>query len=543
MNAESPSREAVTGAPIAPAPPGLRGLTEAIGLDPAGVAIPCHDPLLGQHIGGATIVRLIAEGGMGRVYEGLQHQPRRAVAVKVMRPGLVSQEAYRRFAHESEVLGKLRHPCIAQIFSAGMCDVAGAQLPYFVMEYIPDALPITQYAVHQALPTDDLLQLFKKLCDAVAHGHAHGVIHRDLKPSNILVEPAGGLKIIDFGVARSVGAGPGSMTSLTEMGQLIGTAQYMSPEQFSANSDDIDVRSDVYALGVILYELLTGRPPYAIRPEQIFEAARVVREQQPVSPAKLNKQVKPDVARITGVCLQKDPARRYANASELASAVTAYLGGKPVSGPPRRVLREIADFGRRWRATLWPLACAGFVLAAFPLLLTGSRQPSPPSATTTPSAPRPTATAIDWAAISAFPAAIESKSLEPIPLVASEAKDAWQRIPTALSQRRAIIYSGRSGRDGGVADLKVTRTGVLLLACNFSYQGNAGGDWKEKRWTKEQFQEHGWRLIDSADLGGALVKGDGREQDVFMKQVQEGEEFRIRCNKYDPPFAIVFASP
>ena len=333
------------------------------------------------------------------------------------------------------------------------------------------------------------------------------------------------------------------MTSLTEMGQLIGTAQYMSPEQFSTNSDDIDGRSDVYALGVILYELLTGRPPYAIRPEQIFEAARVVREQQPVSPAKLNKQVTPDVARITAVCLQKDPARRYANASELASAVTAYLGGRPVSVPPRRVLWEVADFGRRWRATLWPLACAGFVLAAFPLLLTGSRQPSPPSATTTPSAPMPTATTIDWAATSAFPAAIESKSLEPIPLVASEAKDAWQRIPTAFSQRRAIIYSGRSGRDGGVADFKVTRAGVLFMAGNVSYQGNAGGDWKEKRWTKKQFEEHGWRLIDSADLGGVLVKGDGREQDVFMKQVQEGEEFRIRCNKYDPPFAIVFASP
>jgi serine/threonine protein kinase len=540
MNADgTPSGPAEAGT-AEPEPHGLRGLTEAIGLAHANAAPPYSDPLLGRDIGGTTIMRLIAEGGMGRVYEGLQHQPRRAVAVKVMRPGLISREAYRRFAHESEVLGRLRHPCIAQIFSAGLCDVVGAQLPYFVMEYIPDALPITQYAVQQALPADDLLRLFKKLCDAVAHGHAHGVIHRDLKPSNILVEPAGGLKIIDFGVARSVGAGPGSVTSLTEMGQLIGTAQYMSPEQFLANTDDIDVRSDVYALGVILYELLTGRPPYAIRPEQIFEAARVVREQQPVSPVKLNKQVKPDVARIAGICLQKDRTRRYGNASELAQAVAASLGGRPVPEPPSRFLREFGEFVRlRW-AALWPLAFAAFVLVALPFVLPASTTPGDQLLEREI---QNAAATIDWAAISRTPARIEAATLEPVPLVASEDKKAWQRIPTALSQHHAIIYSGRTGRDGGVADFKVARTGVLLLACNFSYQGNAGGDWKEKRWTKEQFQEHGWQLIDRADLGGVLVKGDGREQDVFMKPVQEGEEFRLRCNKYDPPFVIVFEAP
>jgi hypothetical protein len=109
--------------------------------------------------------------------------------------------------------------------------------------------------------------------------------------------------------------------------------------------------------------------------------------------------------------------------------------------------------------------------------------------------------------------------------------------------RPAVILAGRTGRDGGVADFRVTRSGVLLLACNFSYQGNSSGDWKEKRWTKEQFQDHGWRLLDPAELGGLLIKGDGREQDVFMKEVTEGDEFRLRCNKYDPPFVIVFESP
>lgn len=320
--------------------PELSGLTEAIGgLDPVpgDAAVPDHDPLLGKDIGGVTIVRLVAEGGMGRVYEGLQHRPRRPVAIKVMRPGFVSREACRRFDNESEVLGRLRHQYIAQIFSAGICNVVGAQVPYFVMEYIPDALSLTKFASERKLSTEQRLKLFRKVCEAVAHGHENNVIHRDLKPSNILVEPSGVPKIIDFGVARCVDAAPEAMTALTDMGQLIGTVQYMSPEQFSANPADIDVRADVYALGVILYELLTGKPPYEIRPKQIFEAARIVREQKPISPAKLNQNLTSDLVKIAGTCLQKDRRHRYDNAAELADAVGSYLGGKSVAAPRRNV--------------------------------------------------------------------------------------------------------------------------------------------------------------------------------------------------------------
>lgn len=317
---------------------GLGGLTEAVELGPAE---PAGDPLLGRDFGGVTLVRIIAEGGMGRVYEGLQDRPRRPVAVKVMRPGFVSTEACRRFDNEAEVLGRLRHRYIAQIFSAGICNVAGARVPYFVMEYIPNALPITKYVAHHKLPTDERIALFRKVCDAVAHGHEKGVIHRDLKPSNILVEPSGEPKIIDFGVARCIDASPEAMTALTDMGQLIGTVQYMSPEQFAANPAEIDVRADVYALGVILYELLTGKPPYEIRQKQIFEAARVVREQKPISPEKLNKTVRPDVARITGRCLAKDRSRRYANAAEVATAIGSYLSGQPVAEPRRRGFLEV----------------------------------------------------------------------------------------------------------------------------------------------------------------------------------------------------------
>jgi len=339
MSTKKPNaNEASAGAAGGSESSGLGGLTEAVEL---GAAEPAGDPLLGKDFGGVTLVRVIAEGGMGRVYEGLQDRPRRPVAVKVMRPGFVSSEACRRFDNEAEVLGRLRHRYVAQIFSAGICSVAGARVPYFVMEYIPDALPITKYVAHHKLPTDERLALFRKVCDAVAHGHEKGVIHRDLKPSNILVEPSGEPKIIDFGVARCIDASPEAMTALTDMGQLIGTVQYMSPEQFAANPAEIDVRADVYALGVILYELLTGKPPYEIRQKQIFEAARVVREQRPISPEKLNKTVRPDVARITGRCLAKDRSRRYANAAEVATAIGSYLSGQPVVEPKRSGFLEV----------------------------------------------------------------------------------------------------------------------------------------------------------------------------------------------------------
>lgn len=363
----------------------LSGLTDAVGgLDsmPGEPAVPDHDPLLGKDIGGVKIESLIAEGGMGRVYKGLQARPRRPVAVKLMRPGFVSREACRRFDNESEVLGRLRHQYIAQIFSAGICNVVGAQVPYFVMEYIPDALPLTKFAAERKLSTEQRLDLFRKVCEAVAHGHDNNVIHRDLKPSNILVEPSGMPKVIDFGVARCVDVAPEMMTALTDMGQLIGTVQYMSPEQFAADPAAVDMRADVYALGVILYELLTGKPPYEIKHKQIFDAAKVVREQKPVSPAKLNRNVQPDIVRITGTCLQKDRRRRYSNAAELATALKSYLGGAPVPQPNQSIRDVFTDKIGRW----WDVVLAFRWLAlSLPLLGLAAvpwwwlQQPAPPT--------------------------------------------------------------------------------------------------------------------------------------------------------------------
>jgi formylglycine-generating enzyme required for sulfatase activity len=308
-------------------PSSLKGLTVALGFEPAD---PDHDPLLGRDIGGVTLVRLIAEGGMGRVYEGLQDNPRRPVAVKVIRPGFVSSQLARRFHLETEILARLQHPYIAQIYSAGMCDVVGAKVPFFVMEFIPEALSITRYAKKKALSTKERLALFRKACEAVAHGHHNGVIHRDLKPGNILVDRDGTPKVIDFGVARCVDAKPEQMTALTDMGQLIGTLQYMSPEQIAADPTKVDVRTDVYALGVILYEMLTGQRPYEISQQQIFEAMRVVQETKPVAPSSLNREVPRDVERIAGKCLYKSHERRFADAAALVDAIDKHLGGSRV---------------------------------------------------------------------------------------------------------------------------------------------------------------------------------------------------------------------
>ncbi|MCX7432204.1 MAG: serine/threonine-protein kinase [Planctomycetia bacterium] len=252
----------------------------------------------GSRLGDVTIVRLIDEGGMGRVYEGLQGMPCRAVAVKVIRPGVLPPAAAKRFQHEAQILGRLTHPGICRIYSVGMERLSGGEVPYFVMEYVEDALTITGYATQRSLSIRDRVTLFCEACQAVAHGHQKGVIHRDLKPGNILVDSEGRPKIIDFGVARSTDGDVALTTMHTDIGQLIGTLSYMAPEQFDGVADDLDVRADVYALGVVLYELLTGSLPYDIAKRPVYEVARVVKEVEPRSLSIVNRSLRGDLDTI-----------------------------------------------------------------------------------------------------------------------------------------------------------------------------------------------------------------------------------------------------
>lgn len=280
------------------------------------------DPLLGREIEGVRLVRVLGEGGMGRVYEGERDGGDGQVAVKVLRPGLWSRDLLRRFAKESEILRRLDHPGISRILAVGSCDVLGTPVPAIVMELVPGALPITDYVRTHALGTDAIVALMARVSDAVAHGHALGIVHRDLKPGNVLVSASGEPKVIDFGVARGrLGAGPDS--TLTAPGGFIGTLPYMSPEQVDGDGAAVDARSDVHALGALLHELLTGTPPFDIVGLPVVEAARVIRE----TPAPRAAGVSPGLAAIIERCLEKHPARRYADAGGLAAA----LGGSGVS--------------------------------------------------------------------------------------------------------------------------------------------------------------------------------------------------------------------
>jgi serine/threonine protein kinase/tetratricopeptide (TPR) repeat protein len=286
--------------------------------------------LIGQRIGQYIIQRIISSGGMGTVYEAAQEQPRRTVALKVLKEGMATASALRRFEYEAEILARLRHPGIAQVIEAGTHD----DVPFFVMEFVEEAKSITEYADDERLDVRGRLGLFNQLLSAIGHGHQKGIIHRDLKPSNILVNGEGQVKVIDFGVARATDADVTMTTMHTAVGQLIGTLQYMSPEQCKADPADLDVRSDVYGLGVVLYELLCGELPYDIRQTPFIEAARAIREEEPKRPSTTNRMLRGDLETILLKALEKDRGRRYQSVAELSEDLRRYLSGEVILARP-----------------------------------------------------------------------------------------------------------------------------------------------------------------------------------------------------------------
>jgi tRNA A-37 threonylcarbamoyl transferase component Bud32 len=287
-----------------------------------------------REVGQFTIQRVIGSGGMATVYAALQKQPRRTVALKVMKAGMtapLSQAALRRFRREIEILGKLHHPYIAAVYDAGTFETDSGPAPYFVMEYIAGARNILEYVAHKELNLRDRLKLFVKVCAAVEHGHTHKVIHRDLKPGNILIDQYGEPKIIDFGIAHAAEIETGQQTMHTEAGRLVGTLQYMAPEQVDTRPQDLDGRCDVYALGVLLYKMVTGKPPYDLEALPVFEALRIIREERPRKPSEINSDVKGDLETIILKAMEHDRARRYRNAGSLGRDVVRFLANKPIN--------------------------------------------------------------------------------------------------------------------------------------------------------------------------------------------------------------------
>lgn len=324
-----------------------------LGHDDAGCAIPAF---IGQY----EILDVLGQGGMGVVYRARQNKPARVVALKVIHPALLTRDVLRRFEFETRVLAELRHPGVAQIHEAGTARDQGRAMPYFAMELV-EGRPLTTFSDARRLSHQERLTLLLRVCAAVHHAHQKSVIHRDLKPANILVDDAGQPKILDFGVARTTGVGPTAATLYTQPGQIIGTLPYMSPEQIAGDPAAIDIRTDIYALGVIAYELLSGRLPHDLRQHSVADAARVIRDEEPTRLSVYDRSFRGDLETIIGKALHKDKEQRYASAAELAADTERYLRDEPILARPPSVRYQLAKFARRNRL-LVSSAAAGLAL-------------------------------------------------------------------------------------------------------------------------------------------------------------------------------------
>ena len=348
-----------------------------------------------QVIGPYHLIRRLGEGGMGEVWLAEQKEPvRRRVALKLIKGGMNTKEALMRFDSERQALALMDHPNIARVFDAG-ATLTGA--PYFVMEYVA-GIPITSYCDEHRLSTRERLEVFAQVCEGVQHAHQKAIIHRDLKPSNILVGEVDRrmiAKIIDFGVAKALSQKLTAETMWTRAGALVGTPEYMSPEQASSSGEDIDTRSDVYSLGIVFYELLAGAPPLEMRQLALEEFLRKLREEEPTKPSTkissadpasstdvakkrqadpqmLARQLRGELDSIALKALEKERSRRYASAADLAADVRRFLNNEPVLAVPPSVSYRARKFARRHQGAL-ATTCA-FVLVLIAASVVSIRQ-------------------------------------------------------------------------------------------------------------------------------------------------------------------------
>lgn len=319
-----------------------------------------------KRIGPYEIAEVLGVGGMGMVYKARQSNPSRLVALKVLRPGMASRALIRRFQQEAHLLGQLADPGIAQIYEAGTADSGNGPQPFFAMEYV-EGMSLTEHAKRQKLGPLARLDLLARICESVHHAHQKGIVHRDLKPANILVTANGIPKILDFGVARATDSDIRSTTMQTEAGQLIGTLPYMSPEQVAGDPESLDTRSDVYALGVIGYELLAGHLPHDLSNRSVPDAVRLIQDESPTRLSSFDRFYRGDIETIVAKAMDKDKDRRYPSAQALADDIRRYLSFEPITARPASAMYQFKKFAKRNRAVVWAAA----IIAATLVIATG----------------------------------------------------------------------------------------------------------------------------------------------------------------------------
>jgi eukaryotic-like serine/threonine-protein kinase len=365
---------------------GGRGTSTAI--DHESLATPTQ-------IGRYRIIREVAQGGMGIVFEAQQDFPQRTVALKLVRPEYSSKTLLARFRQEAQALARLQHPAIAQIYEAGTAIVHGLERPYIAMEFV-EGKPIREHVRSAHPTTNQVLDLMARVADAVDHAHTRGVVHRDLKPANILITTApsptsgagggkgggnlAGLsqaqpKVLDFGIARLTEGDTGltlEQTQQTQAGQVIGTLGYMSPEQITARQGEVDPRSDVYALGAVLYELLAGKPPFALEQCNFLQAIDIVRSSEPPALGRVDPAFRGDVEAIVAKAMEKEQSARYQSAAAFAEDLRRALRDEPVTAHPQTAWYQVRKFARRQR--LLVSAVAGVMLALAAMLVYSQSQ-------------------------------------------------------------------------------------------------------------------------------------------------------------------------